>query len=95
MCTGFTIQTLNNQVLLGRTMDYDYPLDGSPAVTPRNYRWTSRTGTTGQTQYGFIGTGTDMEGLFMVMVLMNMALPFQHNISEVIVHMDQYTKRTR
>ncbi|WP_242438453.1 hypothetical protein, partial [Staphylococcus aureus] len=23
MCTGFTIQTLNNQVLLGRTMDYD------------------------------------------------------------------------
>ncbi|MFO7020379.1 hypothetical protein MXD86_03645, partial [Staphylococcus aureus] len=25
MCTGFTIQTLNNQVLLGRTMDYDYP----------------------------------------------------------------------
>ncbi|MCA1236443.1 linear amide C-N hydrolase, partial [Staphylococcus aureus] len=55
MCTGFTIQTLNNQVLLGRTMDYDYPLDGSPAVTPRNYRWTSRTGTTGQTQYGFIG----------------------------------------
>ncbi len=43
MCTGFTIQTLNNQVLLGRTMDYDYPLDGSPAVTPRNYRWTSRT----------------------------------------------------
>ncbi len=37
MCTGFTIQTLNNQVLLGRTMDYDYPLDGSPAVTPRNY----------------------------------------------------------
>lgn len=62
MCTGFTIQTLNNQVLLGRTMDYDYPLDGSPAVTPRNYRWTSRTGTTGQTQYGFIGTGTDMEG---------------------------------
>ena len=48
MCTGFTIQTLNNQVLLGRTMDYDYPLDGSPAVTPRNYRWTSRTGTTGQ-----------------------------------------------
>ena len=62
MCTGFTIQTLNNQVLLGRTMDYDYPLDGSPAVTPRNYRWKSRTGTTGQTQYGFIGTGTDMEG---------------------------------
>ena len=89
MCTGFTIQTLNNQVLLGRTMDYDYPLDGSPAVTPRNYRWKSRT------QYGFIGTGTDMEGLFMVMVLMNMALPFQHNISEVIVHMDQHTKRTR
>jgi penicillin V acylase-like amidase (Ntn superfamily) len=41
------------------------PLDGSPAVTPRNYRWTSRTGTTGQTQYGFIGTGTDMEGFIL------------------------------
>lgn len=95
MCTGFTIQTLNNQVLLGRTMDYDYPLDGSPAVTPRNYRWKSRTGTTGQTQYGLLAQEQIWKVLFMVMVLMNMALPFQHNISEVIVHMDQHTKRTR
>lgn len=62
MCTGFTMQTLNNEIFLGRTMDYDYPLDGSPAVTPRNYHWTSRTGTTGQTKFGFIGTGTNMEG---------------------------------
>ncbi len=50
MCTGFTIQTLNNQVLLGRTMDYDYPLDGSPAVTPRNYRWDLAI-TTGETRW--------------------------------------------
>ncbi len=63
MCTGFTIQTLNNQVLLGRTMDYDYPLDGSPAVTPRNYRWTSRTGTTGQAIWqGISRTGRKQRG---------------------------------
>ncbi|EHJ09201.1 choloylglycine hydrolase family protein [Staphylococcus simiae] len=62
MCTGYTITTQNGQVILGRTMDYDYPLDGYPAVTPRHYHWTSRTGTTGQTKYGFIGTGSDMEG---------------------------------
>ena len=54
-------------------------------MTPGNYRWTSRTGTiTGQTQYGFIAQEQIWKVLFMVMVLMNMALPFQHNISEVI-----------
>lgn len=61
MCTGFTLQTAQ-QVILGRTMDYDYPLDGFPAVSPRHYRWVSRTGYEGQTVYGFIGSGSDMEG---------------------------------
>ena len=26
MCTGFTFQAKNGDVILGRTMDYDYPL---------------------------------------------------------------------
>ena len=28
MCTGFTFQAKNGDVILGRTMDYDYPLTG-------------------------------------------------------------------
>lgn len=30
MCTGFTFQAKNGDVILGRTMDYDYPLTGHP-----------------------------------------------------------------
>ena len=37
MCTGFTFQAKNGDVILGRTMDYDYPLTGHPAVQPRHY----------------------------------------------------------
>lgn len=62
MCTGFTFQYQNGEIILGRTMDYDWPLTGHPAVHPRNYYWESRIEYKGRTQYGFIGTGSDMEG---------------------------------
>ena len=62
MCTGFTFQSHNNEVILGRTMDYDWPLTGHPAVQPRHYEWKSRVDYQGQTLYGFVGTGSDMEG---------------------------------
>ena len=67
MCTGFTFQSHNNEVILGRTMDYDWPLTGHPAVQPRHYEWKSRVDYQGQTLYGFVGTGSDMEGFILVM----------------------------
>lgn len=61
MCTGFTFKS-NDQVIMGRTMDYTFPLAGMPSVTPRNYYWESRIDYKGRTKYGFIGTGCDMGG---------------------------------
>ena len=41
MCTGITFQASNGDVIFGRTMDYDYPLNGFPAVQPRGYSFKS------------------------------------------------------
>lgn len=62
MCTGFTFQSYQNETILGRTMDYDWPLTGHPAILPRHYTWESRADYQGTTLYGFVGTGSDMEG---------------------------------
>ncbi|HLR18939.1 MAG TPA: choloylglycine hydrolase family protein [Staphylococcus sp.] len=62
MCTGFSFLSKSNQVILGRTMDFVYHLDGQPAVQPRHFYWESRVEYKGETLYGFIGTGSDMEG---------------------------------
>ncbi|RIL73305.1 linear amide C-N hydrolase [Staphylococcus devriesei] len=62
MCTGFTFQAKNSDIILGRTMDYDYPLTGHLAVQPRNFYWESRVDYKGTTKYGFTGAGSDMEG---------------------------------
>ncbi|SCS63998.1 choloylglycine hydrolase family protein [Staphylococcus caeli] len=63
MCTGFSFSSKNKQVLLGRTMDFVYQLEGFPAAQPRHYYWESRVDYKGKTRYGFIGSGCDMEGL--------------------------------
>ncbi len=57
-------------------MDYDYPLDGSPAVTPRNYRWTSALARQAKRNMALLVQEQIWKVLFMVMVLMNMALLF-------------------
>ena len=72
----------NHQAILGRTMDFVYQLKGNPAVQPRHYYWESRIEYKGETLYGFVGSGSDMEGFYLEMVLMSMALAFQYNISE-------------
>ena len=41
MCTGITFRASNGDVIFGRTMDYDYPLNGFPAVQPRGYSFKS------------------------------------------------------
>ncbi|WP_029379232.1 choloylglycine hydrolase family protein [Staphylococcus xylosus] len=62
MCTGFSYLSKSNQVILGRTMDFVYQLKGNPAVQPRHFYWESRITYKGKTKYGFVGSGSDMEG---------------------------------
>lgn len=62
MCTGFSFFSKNNQAILARTMDFVYQLKGNPAVQPRHYYWESRVDYKGETLYGFVGSGSDMEG---------------------------------
>lgn len=62
MCTGFSYLSKSSQVILGRTMDFVYQLKGNPAVQPRNFYWESRVAYKGKTKYGFVGSGSDMEG---------------------------------
>ena len=62
MCTGITFQASNGDVIFGRTMDYDYPLNGFPAVQPRGYSFKSHVDYEGETLYAFAGAGSDMEG---------------------------------
>ncbi|MFH4909910.1 choloylglycine hydrolase family protein [Staphylococcus cohnii] len=62
MCTGFSFMSENHQAILGRTMDFVYQLKGNPAVQPRHYYWESRVEYKGETLYGFVGSGSDMEG---------------------------------
>lgn len=63
MCTGFSFLSKNKQVLLGRTMDFVHELEGFPIAQPRHYYWESRVHYKGETKYGFIGSGCDMEGI--------------------------------
>ncbi|NWK83372.1 choloylglycine hydrolase family protein [Staphylococcus sp. GSSP0090] len=62
MCTGFSYLSKSNQAILGRTMDFVYHLKGNPAVQPRQFYWESRVAYKGRTKYGFVGSGSDMEG---------------------------------
>ena len=62
MCTGITFRASNGDVIFGRTMDYDYPLNGFPAVQPRGYSFKSHVDYKGKTLYAFAGAGSDMEG---------------------------------
>ena len=84
MCTGFTFQAKNGDVILGRTMDYDYPLTGHPAVQPRHYYWESRVDYKGTTTYGFTGAGSDMEGFIFGDGKMSMASQYLINMTVVM-----------
>ena len=62
MCTGLTLITQNHNVLFARTMDFVHHLEGQPAISPRRHYWKSRVDYQGETLYGFMGTGCQMDG---------------------------------
>lgn len=58
MCTSVFIKTKDNKHILGRTMDFTFPLDPNPLFIPRNHKWTSAVeDTVFTTDYGFLGAG--------------------------------------
>lgn len=64
MCTAMTLQTLQDNTFLGRTMDFSYPLDPELYIVPRNYQWNSTlNGQTFQNRFCFIGIGQTISHL--------------------------------
>ena len=61
MCTAMTLQTLQDNTFLGRTMDFSYPLDPGLYVVPRNYTWNSILNNRSfQNRFSFIGVGQNI-----------------------------------
>lgn len=61
MCTAITMRTLQGDVLLGRTMDFSYPLEPELYLVPRGYTWSNALNTRRlQNQYSFLGIGQDI-----------------------------------
>lgn len=61
MCTAITLQTTRRQVLLGRTMDFSYPLAPELFFIPRGYQWESVLAPNSfQDQYSILGIGQDI-----------------------------------
>lgn len=59
MCTAITYQTKNHY--FGRTLDLEYTYNEQVTVTPRNYRFEFRNGTTLENHYAIIGMATVAE----------------------------------
>ena len=58
MCTAIAAKTAEGDFLLGRTMDFSYPLDPELFVAAPGYAWPSLTGTQMlQSRVGLIGRG--------------------------------------
>ena len=61
MCTAIAAKTAEGDFLLGRTMDFSYPLDPELFVAAPGYAWPSLTGTQMlQSRFRFMGIGQDI-----------------------------------
>lgn len=61
MCTAMTLQTIQGNTFLGRTMDFSYPLDPELFVVPKGYQWNSILNAQPfQNQFSFMGIGQDL-----------------------------------
>ncbi|MDD2208766.1 MAG: linear amide C-N hydrolase [Bacilli bacterium] len=41
MCTAMTLQSKNNEVFFGRTMDFSYEISPEVYIVPAGYEWIS------------------------------------------------------
>ena len=61
MCTAIAAKTAEGDFLLGRTMDFSYPLEPELFVAAPGYAWPSLTGTQMlQSRFRFMGIGQDI-----------------------------------
>lgn len=64
MCTAVTMQSRQQEVFLGRTMDFSHELEPRIYVTPRNFVWSSAFNSQRfHDYYGIIGVGQKTEGI--------------------------------
>lgn len=62
MCTAVTLQSRQQEVVLGRTMDFSYDIEPRIYVTPRNYVWNSAYNSQRfHDYYGIVGVGQQMD----------------------------------
>lgn len=61
MCTAMTMQTIQEEFLFGRTMDFSYPLDPELYISPRGYQWINILKTHQfRNNYSYIGIGQNI-----------------------------------
>jgi len=64
MCTAITLQTVQGENFIGRTLDFSYQLQPHFYFVSRNYQWRNAvTGRLERDQYSFIGIGQKVDGI--------------------------------
>jgi Penicillin V acylase and related amidases len=64
MCTAITLQSIEGESFLGRTLDFSYELQPHFYTVPRNYQWVNAvTGEPEHDIYSFIGIGQKVDGV--------------------------------
>lgn len=64
MCTAMTLQSKNNEVFFGRTMDFSYEISPEVYIVPAGYEWISlKSDLKIKNKYQFIGTGQNTKNI--------------------------------
>lgn len=64
MCTAITLQSLQREAFLGRTMDFSYEIDPHLFIVPSEYTWTNSLNDRRVYDYcSFIGIGQELDGM--------------------------------
>ena len=64
MCTAITLQSIQDENFLGRTMDFSYPIEAGLYVIPKKYEWYSfATSEKYIDKYSFICIGQEMDDI--------------------------------
>lgn len=65
MCTAMTLQTLSDEIFLGRTMDFSYDINPQLYIVPRSHEWNNNLNNNKmKNSYKFIGFGEELNGMF-------------------------------
>jgi penicillin V amidase len=65
MCTSIFTETEDGKHFLARTMDFSFPLEGTPVFLPRDYSWHILDGKEMTNKYAMLGTGRGIAGNYI------------------------------